>query len=188
MSLLGSRADGRNVQPSDIIDIFFSKLVDDNDSCAQKEYFLKAKQASIYEFQKRKTRKTINRCDISTGSNSLEGRFVSTLKKAGSPSEPAKARYATQRHRENYKNIIIRDSAVLKAFNIRTILSAAAVIEMRHFFLRCITGIPSKQKQTVEMRSLKNKTKWPHFILAKRSITVWVENVSLRSLWRWWLL
>lgn len=132
-SLLGNRYVGDEVQPSAVIDTFVSKLIDDNSSRAQEEDFVKAKQAEILGLQQRKIWKTINRCDVPTGSNILGGRFVLTLKNVGSPSEGAKARYVAQGYRDDHKNIIVHDTAVLRVSSIRMILSAAAVHKMRIF-------------------------------------------------------
>lgn len=130
-SLLGNRYDCKDDQPSEVIDTFVSKLVDDNSPRAQKEDVFKAKQAEIHGLQQKQIWRTINRCDVPTGSNILGGRFVLTLKHVGSPSEGAKARYVSQGYRDSHKNIIVHDTAVLRVSSIRVILSAAAVHKMR---------------------------------------------------------
>lgn len=71
--------------------------------------------------------------DVPAGANIIGGRFVFTLKHAGTAEEMPKARYVAQGHRDRAKALVVHNLATMRQRSTRLLVSTAAVLGLRLF-------------------------------------------------------
>jgi len=81
-----------------------------------------AKQDEVSGLRERETWSVVRIESVPNGANILGGRFVCTLKHAGTPTQHAKARYVAQGYNDKEKEFIVHNIATLRQSSTKLIV------------------------------------------------------------------
>ena len=111
--------------------IHLTQDIPSRDSRASSNAAIEAKRKEIAGLISRNTWKIVCETDLPRDANVLGGRFILTLKEAGTEKEFYKARYVVQGHRDKEKAFLVHNSTTLQQQSTKLILSLAAVFGFR---------------------------------------------------------
>jgi Reverse transcriptase (RNA-dependent DNA polymerase) len=110
---------------------YLTEILSPTDPRQDNQKFIEAKEKEIAGLVERGTWKAVLKSEIPPDANILRGRFVLTIKVAGTDKELFKARYVARGFNDIGKARPIHDSPVSKAESTRMILSLAAIFGFR---------------------------------------------------------
>eukprot|EP00170_Pyropia_yezoensis_P001479 contig_6504_g1483 len=128
-----SRADAPPEHTFRTSDALITEVFKESDVRIQSEPFRASTQWEVDGLLGRGAMKVVKKRSLPKGANVVGGRFVHTLKHAGSPEERPKSRYVAQGHKDRDKRFVVHNLSTLRQRSTKMVVSTSAVCGFRLF-------------------------------------------------------
>lgn len=112
---------------------YLTTAIRPNDPQVATARFQAAARKEVDGLRDRGTFRVVPMRDVNKGANVIQGRFVYTIKNAGTTEEQPKARFVAQGHNDKAKPFVVHNLATLRQRSTRLLVSTSEVLDFRLF-------------------------------------------------------